>query len=71
MTFLDLVLNIVVPILVAGVVAWVISRDDAPLSPGGKRLARWAIWAIAALWIVVWLLRLTGMAHVLHTPVVR
>ncbi len=70
MTALDLLLHLVAPILVAGALAYVIALPNAPFSPRAKSLATWVIWAIAVLWILVWLLGLVGVVH-LRTPVVR
>lgn len=60
MTFVALLLNVIVPLLVAGVGGYLCTLPDAPLSDRAKRVVPWVLWAIAVLWAVVWALSTLG-----------
>ncbi len=53
--FWSAVVNVVVPLAIAGVVSWVVQMPEAPLSPRARQLIAWVVWLLAAIWIVIWL----------------
>lgn len=71
MTFAAILLNVLVPILVAGVVTYLISMPNAPLSPRAKQLATWVIWAAVILWMLFWALGALGVVGSARGPVLR
>lgn len=56
--FLDILLNVLFPILVAGVAMWVLSRPNAPLDADMRGAAKWVILVLLATWIIYFLWRL-------------
>lgn len=67
LTLYGLLLNVVVPLLVAGVLVWLLTLPSAPFDATLKGALRWVVIAIVVVWILFWLLSAFGAG----TPTVR
>lgn len=61
MTFLALLVHVLVPVLVAGVISYLVNMPTAPFSLRAKSLSTWVIWVVTVLYILWWVLDAFGL----------